>query len=100
MEKNRPHCKLTLVRALAQAGRIRATYAALSGAKSLGMDLQGLVSTVASLKSDDFYKSMTAYNDHRVWQDVYRPITSAGEIYLKLSVIDDVLVISFKKAQP
>jgi motility quorum-sensing regulator/GCU-specific mRNA interferase toxin len=45
----------------------------------------------------DFYKSMTTHDDHRVWQDVYRPTTPAGEVYLKLTVVDDVLVVSFKE---
>jgi motility quorum-sensing regulator/GCU-specific mRNA interferase toxin len=40
---------------------------------------------------------MTTYADHRVWQDVYRPSTSDGEVYLKLTVIDDVLIVSFKE---
>ncbi len=39
---------------------------------------------------------MTTHADHRIWQDVYRPATVAGDIYLKLTVIDDVLVVSFK----
>jgi motility quorum-sensing regulator / GCU-specific mRNA interferase toxin len=28
---------------------------------------------------------------------VYRPMTIAGEVYLKLTVIDDVLIVSFKE---
>ncbi len=40
---------------------------------------------------------MTTHGDHRVWQDLYRPRTSAGEIYLKLTVVDDVLIVSFKE---
>lgn len=28
---------------------------------------------------------------------VYRPSTQAGDIYLKLTVIDDVLIVSFKE---
>ena len=39
---------------------------------------------------------MTPHADHRIWQDVYHPATVAGDIYLKLTVIDDVLVVSFK----
>jgi len=35
--------------------------------------------------------------DHRLWQDVYRPITSVGAVYLKLTIIDDVLIVSFKE---
>jgi motility quorum-sensing regulator/GCU-specific mRNA interferase toxin len=27
----------------------------------------------------------------------YRPATRAGEVYLKLTVIDDVLIVSFKE---
>jgi motility quorum-sensing regulator/GCU-specific mRNA interferase toxin len=39
---------------------------------------------------------MTSYSDYQVWQDVYRPVTPVGEVYLKLTVIDDVLIVSFK----
>ena len=35
--------------------------------------------------------------DHRIWQDVCRPHTPAGDVYLKLTVIDDVLIVSFKE---
>ena len=52
---------------------------------------------VQALTPSDFYKSMTTYSDSKVWQDVYRPTTKAGEVYLKLTVIDDVLIVSFKE---
>jgi motility quorum-sensing regulator/GCU-specific mRNA interferase toxin len=52
---------------------------------------------VLALKPADFYKSMTTYADHTIWQDVYRPKTPAGDVYLKLTVIDDVLIVSFKE---
>jgi len=52
---------------------------------------------VLALTPEDFYKSMTTYADDEVWQDVYRPTTNAGEVYLKLTVIEDVLVVSFKE---
>jgi motility quorum-sensing regulator/GCU-specific mRNA interferase toxin len=32
-----------------------------------------------------------------VWQDVDRPTTPAGDDYLKLTVIEEVLVVSFKE---
>jgi motility quorum-sensing regulator/GCU-specific mRNA interferase toxin len=50
-----------------------------------------------ALTTADFCKSMTTYGDHTVWQDVYRPSTQAGDVYLKLTVIDDVLIVSFKE---
>lgn len=42
-------------------------------------------------------KKRTTHADHTVWQDVYRPRTRAGDVYLKLTVIDDVLIVSFKE---
>ncbi len=39
---------------------------------------------------------MTTHADYRVWQEVYRHTTPAGEVYLKLTVVQDVIV-SFKE---
>jgi motility quorum-sensing regulator/GCU-specific mRNA interferase toxin len=77
--------------------KVRTTRTALAGAVALGFDFEALVGILMGLTSVDFYKSMTTYDDHRVWQDVYRPATSAGEVYLKLTVVDDVLIVSFKE---
>ena len=52
---------------------------------------------INALTLTDFHKSMTTHADHRVWQDVYRPTTPAGDVYVKLTVIDDVLIVSFKE---
>jgi motility quorum-sensing regulator/GCU-specific mRNA interferase toxin len=80
-----------------EAGKVRSTLSALAGGAVLGFDFQAIVEVVLSLTPADFHKSMTAHADHRIWQDVYRPTTSAGEVYLKLTVIDDVLIVSFKE---
>lgn len=40
---------------------------------------------------------VTTHADHRIWQDVYRAKTSAGAVYLKLTVVDDLLIVSFKE---
>lgn len=97
MEKSTPHCKMDVVKALVNAGQVRTTKAAREGGAALGFDFDGMLAVVLTLTTDDFYKSMTAHTDHRVWQDVYRPSTPAGEVYLKLTVIDDVLIVSFKE---
>lgn len=98
MEKGTPHCKLPVVKALVEAGQVRATASAFRGARDLGInDLGGMCAVVMALKPADFYKSMTTHADHTVWQDVYRPSTQAGDAYLKLTVIDDVLIVSFKE---
>jgi motility quorum-sensing regulator/GCU-specific mRNA interferase toxin len=99
MEKGTPHCKLPVVKALIEAGQVRATASAYSGARELGInDLAGMCAVVLALTPADFYKSMTTHADHRIWQDVYRAKTAGGaEVYLKLTVIDDVLIVSFKE---
>ena len=97
MEKRTPHCKLLVVKALAEVGRIRFTEVAVQGGAALGFDVAGIVGVVKTLTVADFYKSMTTDADHRIWQDVYRPVTPLGDVYLKLTVIDDVLVVSFKE---
>lgn len=97
MEKRSPHCQLSVIKTLIQEGKVRSTFSALTGGAALGLDFDGMVTVILALTPADFYKSMTTYADHRVWQDVYRPTTSAGEVYLKLTVIDDVLIVSFKE---
>jgi motility quorum-sensing regulator / GCU-specific mRNA interferase toxin len=97
MEKRTPHCPLTKVKTLVKAEKVRTTFSAVTGAANLGFDFAGMLEVVLSLVPADFYKSMTTHADHRVWQDVYRPKTIAGPVYLKLTVIDDVLIVSFKE---
>lgn len=96
MEKKKPHYKLATVKVLIEAGKVRATKTALEGGAALGFDFEGMMALVAGLGTADFYKSMTTYADHRIWQDVYRVITPAEEVYLKLTVVDDVIIVSFK----
>jgi motility quorum-sensing regulator/GCU-specific mRNA interferase toxin len=97
MEKRTPHCKLSTVKALVEAGKVRTTHAARAGANELGFTLSDMLDVVKALTPADFYKSMTTHADYTVWQDVYRPSTQAGDVYLKLTVIDDVLIVSFKE---
>lgn len=97
MEKGTPHRKLSVVKAMIEAGKVRSTTSALAGGAALGFGFEEIVGVVMALTPADFHKSMTTHGDHRVWQDVYRPVTPAGEVYLKLTVIDDVLIVSFKE---
>jgi motility quorum-sensing regulator/GCU-specific mRNA interferase toxin len=97
VEKASPHCRLSVVKAMVGTGHVRTTRVAREGAVALGLDFDGMLAVVMALTSADFHKSMTTHADHRVWQDVYRPMTPVGEVYLKLTVIDDVLIVSFKE---
>ena len=82
-----------------ELGEVRATASAFSGARELGINnLAGMCAVVLALTLSEFYKSMTTHADHRIWQDVYRTKTTSGDdVYLKLTVIDDVLIVSFKE---
>ena len=97
MEKATPHCKLSIAQKLVKEGLIRFTQSAVDAADELGFDRDGITDVVLALKRGDFYKSMTTHADHTIWQDVYRPVTRSGQVYLKLAVINDVLVVSFKE---
>ena len=97
MEKRTPHCPLSVVKTLIEVGKVRTTQSARSGAAALDLDYRGMVAVIQALTPGDFYKSMTTHADHRLWQDVYRPTTEVGDLYLKLTVIDDVLIVSFKE---
>ena len=98
MEKGTPHCKLAIVKALVEAGQVRATASAFDGASLMGIEgLDAMCAIVLALTPKDFYKSMTTHADHRIWQDVYRCHSAFGSVYLKLTVVDDVLIVSFKE---
>ena len=88
---------MSVVKAMIEAGNVRSTKSALMGGEAMGFGFDDIIDVVMALTPIDFYKSMTTHTDHRVWQDVYRPTTSAGEVYLKLTVIDDVLIVTFKE---
>ena len=53
---------------------------------------------IASLVRLDFYKSMTTYGDHRIWQDVYHAATPVKkDAYIKITLRDAAPVIQFKE---
>ena len=43
MEKPSPHCKLTLVKTLVEAGKVRTTQSARPGASALGLELADML---------------------------------------------------------
>ncbi len=76
---------------------MRATVSALAGAAALGLNFNEMLAVIKALTMQDFYKSMNTHADNKIWQDVYHPTTKAGEVYLKLTVIDNVVIVSFKE---
>jgi len=97
MEKLKPHYNLSVIKTMIEEGKVCSTLTALTGGARLGLDFAEIVAVVSKLKSSDFYKSMTTHTNSKVWQDVYRPKTKAGNIYLKITITNDVLIVSFKE---
>jgi motility quorum-sensing regulator/GCU-specific mRNA interferase toxin len=79
--------------------RLRVTGAAVRSAAALGFDRADIVATIQTMRRSQFYKSMTSYADHRVWQDVYHVPSPAGTLYVKFTAdtVSEFLLLSFKE---
>lgn len=100
MEKGTPHTRLHVVKELVKAGKVLSTQSADTGALALGFNaptLPEICDVILALTPKDFFKSMTAYGDHTIWHEVYRPTYNGQQIYLKFIVNADVLIVSFKE---
>ncbi|MBN8453098.1 type II toxin-antitoxin system MqsR family toxin [Accumulibacter sp.] len=93
----RPRSRLSVVRALIVAGKLRITASAIAGAAQRGLDRAQMLAVLLALTPTDFHKSMTTYVDHTIRQEVYRPLVSAGRVSVKLTVDDELLIVSFKE---
>ncbi|ABE65213.1 conserved hypothetical protein (plasmid) [Nitrobacter hamburgensis X14] len=100
MEKRRPTYDLEAIKtALGSAERLAITSSALRDAVALGFDRARVVQTIAGIERRMFYKSMTTFADHRVWQDVYHVPARGVTIYVKIQadVVTEFTVMSFKE---
>lgn len=62
------------------------------------MSRSELVAVVLDLTAANFYKSMTTYHDHTLWQDVYHAATPVGKTaYIKVTMQPGAIVIQFKE---
>ena len=75
------------------------TSSALRDAIGLDFDRAGIVETIAGIDRRMFYKSMTTFADHRVWQDVYQVPARGLLLYVKFQadVITEFTVMAFKE---
>lgn len=99
MDKLSPHYELGRVKAVvARLGVAAFTRTALDGGRAMGLTSGEMLAVIASLTQRQFFKSMTTYADHRVWQDVYHAPTPVGlTAYINLTMRDAVVVIQFKE---
>ena len=99
-EKRQPTYDLEAFKAIfSRVERLAVTGAALKSAAALGFGRAEIVETIQTMQREHFYKSMTSYADHRLWQDVYHVPSSVGVLYIKFTadVLTKFLLLSFKE---
>ena len=99
MEKRTPHYDLARIQAdVVRLGVAAFTKTALDGGRLMGLTSAEMLAVIAALNRRAFFKSMTTYADHRVWQDVYHaPTPVRRDAYIKLTLRDAASVIQFKE---
>jgi motility quorum-sensing regulator/GCU-specific mRNA interferase toxin len=100
MEKKRPTYDLEAIKsALGSIETLAMTSSALRDAIGLGFDRSSAAETIAGIERRMFFKSMTTFADHRVWQDVYHVPARGLVLYVKFQadVITEFVVMSFKE---
>ena len=75
------------------------TNTAFRTALELEFDENGIRKVVSTMKENQFYKSMTSYANHKIWQDVYHVPYGNLVIYVKSTqnVISEFTLLSFKE---
>lgn len=97
MEKRKAHYPLVTVKQLIEKGRVRFTKTAVAGGAAMGFDADEMLNVVSSLTNTNLFKSMTSHADHTVWHDVYHVAVRRRLVYLKLTIVEDLLIVSFKE---
>jgi len=99
-EKRQPTYDLAAFKAaFSRVERLALTGMALRSAAALGFGRAEIVATIQTMQREHFYKSMTTYADHRLWQDVYHVPSAVGVLYVKFTadVLTEFLMLSFKE---
>ncbi|MCF6317517.1 MAG: type II toxin-antitoxin system MqsR family toxin [Marinosulfonomonas sp.] len=99
-EKRKPTYDLEAIKsAFSTVEGLNATGTAIRGTAALGFGRREIVSAIQSVDRKHFFKSMTSYADHRVWQDVYYVPSEQGTLYVKFTAdtVTEFLLLSFKE---
>ena len=95
MEKFNPSYSLTEFK----NSNFKITMSAQRTAGDLGFDDDGIRDVVSTMELKHFYKSMTSYKNHKIWQDVYHVPCGNMVLYVKFTqnVISEFTLLSFKE---
>lgn len=97
MEKRIAHYSLKIIQELIAKKKYVVTLSARQSYIALGLEDDEVLAVIDDLKPIDLYKSMTSYNNHLLWHDVYHSSYKSIELYIKLQVKEDAIIISFKE---
>lgn len=103
MEKPKPHYDLKIIKEFfCSVSTRKITQKAQENAAALGyMGEDEMIAVINRLQAEHFYKSMTSYQNHKIWQDVYRyQDDNAIQLYIKLQLSVDrqkAVLIQMKK---
>ena len=77
----------------------KVTVTADKTARELGFDRNGIKEVISSMERKHFYKSMTSYANHKIWQDVYHVPFENLILYVKFTqnIISEFTLLSFKE---
>ena len=75
------------------------TRSAIRTAQELGFYEEDIRKIVSKMELKHFYKSMTSYANHKIWQDVYHVPFGKLVLYVKFTqeVISEFTLLSFKE---
>jgi motility quorum-sensing regulator/GCU-specific mRNA interferase toxin len=101
LEKRKPTYDLKAFKAaFCSVERLNVTGTAIRSAAVLGFGRDDVVTTIQTMRRrQHFYKSMTAHENHRAWQDVYHVPSWVGDLYVKFTAdtVTEFLLLSFKE---
>ena len=95
MEKSNPSYSLSAFK----NSYFAITRTALKTAQDLGFYEEDIRRVVSTMELKHFYKSMTSYSNHKIWQDVYHVPYGNLILYVKFTedVISEFILLSFKE---
>ena len=97
MEKRVAHYSLETIKELIAKKNYIVTLSARQSYTALGLNDDEVLEVIKTLTPKHLYKSMTSHNNHKMWHDVYHSKHEMIELYIKLQVNDNAIIISFKE---
>ena len=75
------------------------TFTARKTSQDLGFNESDVRKIISTMERKHFYKSMTSYANHKIWQDVYHVPCGNLILYVKFTqnVISEFTLLSFKE---